>query len=330
MLYVDQPVQVGLSYTTQQNISYGLVSGNVTIFNDTSPLPEQNSTLVVGTWSERDTYKGSFGSVQGAYAFWKFAQVFFQEFPDYKCNANKLISISGVSYGGKYAPAIFAFFEEQNERIRNGTWTVPGQTQILPLDTIQIESGCVDLPSSWFSYPEMAVNNTYGIKGVNESTVAQMLDDLNREGGCLDQAYQCGNASLQYDPGNMGANETVNDICHRAGKFCNEKVQGSWDISNRSYYDITVTPELSRAPPFSRAFLQRPFVQEALGHRVNWTSGTGVVGQATDRFGDFGRPGWPQKLAYLLERGIKVAFVYGDKDYICVSIPTHLVNTAVV
>ena len=54
---------------------------------------------------------------------------------------------------------------------------------------------------------------------------------------------------------------------------------------------------------------------------VNWTSGSSVVSEAYRRVGDFARPGWIQKFAYLLDRGIKVAFIYGDKDYLCVSIP---------
>lgn len=33
--------------------------------------------------------------------------------------------------------------------------------------------------------------------------------------------------------------------------------------------------------------------------------------------GDYPRPGWLEDLAYLLERGIKVALVYGDRDYAC-------------
>lgn len=33
--------------------------------------------------------------------------------------------------------------------------------------------------------------------------------------------------------------------------------------------------------------------------------------------GDYPRPGWLQDLSYLLERGIKVTLVYGDRDYAC-------------
>jgi hypothetical protein len=58
-----------------------------------------------------------------------------------------------------------------------------------------IENGYINLPGSWFSYPEMAVNNTYDIRAVNDSILAQMREALHREGGCLHQAYQRGNLS---------------------------------------------------------------------------------------------------------------------------------------
>lgn len=355
LLYVDQPVQVGLSYDTFQNISYNLVNGNITLLppfntysnasslgstapvdsplyitanssaaNSNSLIPDPNTTLLIGTYASTDTHRTSLGSVDGAYALWHFAQVFFQDFPEHK-PIDKRISISGVSYGGKYAPAIAAFFEEQNERIADGTYHVPGERDIiLDFDTLMIESGCIDLAHSWFSYPEMAVNNTYGIKAVNDTTLDLMLHNLHKPGGCLDQAYKCGNLSLQYDPKAIGVNETVNNICNNAGHYCDRKVQNLFDRSHRSVYDITVPADLSRAPPFSKAFFQQPHVLQALGaghpgvSGLNWTSGASWVSEANRREGDFARPGWPDKMAYLLERGKKVAFVYGDKDYICV------------
>jgi hypothetical protein len=55
--------------------------------------------------------------------------------------------------------------------------------------------------------------------------------------------------------------------------------------------------------------------------RLNWSLRAPQVSESNGRVGDFARPGWVQKLAYLLDRNIKVALVYGDKDYLCVSPP---------
>ncbi|KAF2771203.1 alpha/beta-hydrolase, partial [Teratosphaeria nubilosa] len=314
LLYFDQPVQVGLSYDTFQNISYDLISGNFTLLNESTGIPGQNTTLHVGTWPSTDTYKTSFGSVNAAYAAWHFFQAWIQEFPEHKTTS---LSLSGVSYGGKYAPAIFDFFATQNARIANGTWNTTGETFILPLNTLIIENGCVDLPGSWFSYPVLAAHNTYNISGVNRSTVDEMWDNLNKKDGCLDQAYNCGNLSLLYDPLAIGVNESVNHVCFEAGMYCDRQVQGLWGRSNRSFYDITLPGDFSRGPPFSLAYLQREWVQEGLGMAVNWTRGSPWVAEAFRREGDFAHPGWVGKLGDLLARGVKVAFVYGDKDFLC-------------
>lgn len=121
MLYLDQPVQVGLSYDTLQNYSTNLVTGDITPLNDTDPVPEQNATFLVGTYPSRDGNQTALGSENAAIALWHFAQSWFQEFPMYHPNDSR-ISIATESYGGRYGPAFSAFFEEQNQRIENGTW----------------------------------------------------------------------------------------------------------------------------------------------------------------------------------------------------------------
>ncbi|SMR47047.1 unnamed protein product [Zymoseptoria tritici ST99CH_3D1] len=314
MLYLDQPVQVGLSYSTFHNVTVDRVNETITPLPEGSSVPEQNTTLLVGRYPANDTYKTSMGSTDAAYAMWHFAQAWFQEFREYQASS---ISLSGVSYAGKYAPAVFEFFEEQNERIRQGKWPTKGEQYILPLNMLLIENGLFDLPGQWFSYPEFAVDNTYGIQAVNDTVYQTMTNNLNKPGGCLDQAYQCGNLSLQYDPQAIGVNETVNHICAEAGNYCDENVQHLYSYSNRSYYDITVPASLSREPPFAHAFLQQPHVQQALGMRSNWTVRSDDAIRAFRRVGDFARPGWINKFGYLLDRGIKVALTYGDRDYLC-------------
>lgn len=100
MLYLDQPVQVGFSYDTLQNITRNYVTGEVTLLNETSAVPETNTTFVVGTSASRDANSTAFGSINAAKALWEFAQVWFQEFPGYKPNDDR-ISLATQSYGGR-------------------------------------------------------------------------------------------------------------------------------------------------------------------------------------------------------------------------------------
>ena len=330
MLYLDQPVQVGLSYDILTPITSDLVTGEVTILNDTDPVPEQNATFLVGTYPSQDSNNTSLGSENAAFALWHFAQSWFQEFPQYSPNDSR-ISIATESYGGRYGPAFAAFFEEQNMRIENGTWNdADGENYILHLDTLMIINGCIDRPLQYFSYPKIAVNNTYGIEAVNETIHQQMLDALYREGGCLDKIQDCRDISTVYDPENIGMNATVNAVCYDAEDFCATEVRGPYlDVSGRNYYDMATFDPDPFPAPFYRAFLNQPYVQEAMGVPLNWTQSSGPVSDAFRSIGDYVRPGWVQDLAYLLENGIKVTLAYGDRDYACNWIGGEVISTAI-
>ncbi|RMZ16090.1 hypothetical protein D0862_01388 [Hortaea werneckii] len=343
MLYLDQPVQVGLSYDGLQNVTLDLLEGDVFIssfwemkkdnrlgaeevdtlqwlnqtVNDTDPIPEQNSTFLVGTYPTRESNRTALGTENAAIALWHFAQTWFQEFPGYHPNDSR-ISIATESYGGRYGPAFAAFFEEQNQRIENGTWSVEGEQYVINLDTLLIINGCIDRPTQWPGYPMMAFNNTYGIESVNETIHEQMLDALYRDGGCLDQIEDCRAISVIYDPENIGINATVNQVCQEAENFCSTEVRGPYLLySGRNYYDIaTLDPDPFPAP-FYQGYLNQPHVQAALGVPLNWTQSNGAVSSAFRSIGDYVRPGWIEDLAYLLENGIKVTLAYGDRDYAC-------------
>ena len=88
-----------------------------------------------------------------------FRPVWFQTFPDYKLNDNR-ISIWTEFYGDHYGPAFANLFEVQNEKIANGTWSDVGETYEIHLDTLGIINGYIDTLTQEPSYPKMAFNNT--------------------------------------------------------------------------------------------------------------------------------------------------------------------------
>jgi hypothetical protein len=167
MLYLDQPVQVGFSYDNLTNVTVSSFTDSegveVADFSNGS-IPEQNNTFYVGTYPSQNANLTTQGSENSARALWHFAQVWFQEFPGYRPNDSR-ISIATESYGGRYGPAFAAYFQEQNERIENGTWDEVGQTHILHLDTLLIINGCVDRLVQWPGYPMVSnvlVRTTHG------------------------------------------------------------------------------------------------------------------------------------------------------------------------
>jgi carboxypeptidase C (cathepsin A) len=104
MLFLDQPVQVGLSYDTLQNITNNLVTGDIEVLNDTAQAPEQNTTFLLGTYPSQDGNQTALGSVNAAKAAWHFLQTFTQEFPAYHPNDSR-ISIATESYVSQKCPS---------------------------------------------------------------------------------------------------------------------------------------------------------------------------------------------------------------------------------
>merc|ERR1712137_15171 len=313
MLYLDQPVQVGFSYDTLQNITRDLVTGEVTLLNETTPVPEQNTTFLTGTYPSREPNNTAFGSVNGAVAAWEFAQAWFQEFPHYLPNDTR-ISLAAQSYGGRYGPAMMSFWEEQNQRIENGTLGEEGY--IMHLDTLLLISGCVDRYVQYPYYPEQAFRgNGYGFEAVNETTYNAMVESVPE---CLERIQNCRDAAAQDDPENLGIDAGVNEICEDAETYCRAEIVSPYNqYAGRDYYDISTPSPPPFPPPFHEGYLNREWVQAELGVPLNWTGNSPEASAAYRGIGDYPRDNWLDDLGFLLDNGIKVSLVYGDLDFAC-------------
>lgn len=224
---------------------------------------------------------------------------------------------------------MFAYFQEQNELIQNRTLS-DEEYSILELDTLMFVNSCIDRLVQWPSYVQIVRNNTYGLELVNATVQEQMRDALYGEGGCNDQIYACRNASLAFDPENTGINSTVNDICRKAETFCSENVRDPYlDYSGRNYYDYGSIEPYNFPYSFYQGYLQQPHVQAALGVPLNFSQSSSASSSAVRSIGDYVRPGWLEDLTYLLENGVKVALMYGDRDFACNWIGGEAVSLAI-
>jgi carboxypeptidase C (cathepsin A) len=174
-------------------------------------VPKQNNTFLVGTFPSYDETITTNGSTNAAVALWHFAQAFFQEFPDYKPNDNR-VSIWTESYGGRYGPTTASFFQRQNELINNGS-TANGDKYAIHLDTLGIINGCVDVLSMQQSYPNIAFNNTYGLQTISQSDYSNAMDLFPM---CAEQILACRAMAARLDPTNQGGNRQVDDACATA------------------------------------------------------------------------------------------------------------------
>lgn len=189
-------------------------------------------------------------------------------------------------------------------------------------------NGCIDLLEQELSYAEFAYNNTYGIQAINQTSYQTAIDSFNRpKTGCRDQIITCQTLAARYDPLAMGANQTVNRICSTASQYCEDEVEGQYVLnSDRDYNDIAARTLNPFPSPYHLGFLSEHWVQAALGVPVNYTQATHDTYTAlsktplTDR-GYFARidirGGQLADIASLLDKGVKVNLMYGDRDYGC-------------
>lgn len=320
MLYIDQPNQVGFSYDTPTNGTFDQLKAAWNISEWTDGVPVQNDTFYVGTTTSQNQSLSANTTENAARSLWHFAQTWFSEFPAYKPHDDR-VSIWTESYGGRYGPAFAAFFQEQNEKIKNGTLDTASEAHYIHLDTLGIINGCIDLLIQEPSYPMMAYNNTYGVEAINKTLYDQAMYAWSRPGGCKDLIVQCRALAAEGDPQMYGNNETVNKACHDASDLCSNNVEGVYPIfSKRGYYDIAHKDPDPFPAPFYLGFLSQHWVQRALGVPINYTESTDSVGDGFSSTGDYPRAdvhGYLNDISYVLDSGIKVALVYGDRDYAC-------------
>jgi carboxypeptidase C (cathepsin A) len=250
-------------------------------------------------------------------AIWHMLQGFLGAFPQYAPNSTSIgVHLFAESYGGKYGPAFASIWERQNGRRRNGTLSKTGTIEI-KLASLGIVNGCVDDLIQGPYYPAMAVNNTYGLTAINPTRAKLAMGNFYATGGCQDLIKQCRAAVAAQDPENDGDVATVNNICSNAYSFCVQNVMDPYQDAGRSVYDIGHFLPESFPPSTYLEYLNTASVQAAIGTPVNFTQTNHQVVNAFTSTGDYERQSYVSNLAALLNAGIRIGFIYGDRDYIC-------------
>lgn len=245
---------------------------------------------------------------EAAVGAWHVLQGFLANLPQLDSQIkSKTFNLWTESYGGHYGPSFFSYFEDQNNAIANGT---QNGTQLI-MDTLGIGNGIIDSQIQSPYYPEFAVNNTYGIKAVDDSVYMDMKAAYYNPGMCRDQIAACAAADRSTSEGSY--------LCFNATNTCRTFVEGPYyGFSGRGVYDIRHPYEDPTPPTYFIDYLNQANVQQALGVNLNYTSdSSNDVSRNFDSTGDFVFPNFVQDLELLLDKNVRVALYYGDADYIC-------------
>lgn len=250
-------------------------------------------------------------------AIWHMLQGFLGAFPQYAPNSSSMgVHLFAESYGGKYGPAFASIWEEQNLRRSNGTISKNGTIEI-KLASLGIVNGCVDDLIQSPYYPAMAVNNTYGLQAINPTRAKLATGSFYAPGGCRDLITQCRAAVNAQDPNNDGDVAVVNSICSNAYNSCTSNVMEPYYDAGRSVYDIAHFLPDPFPPSTYLEYLNTASILAAIGSPVNFTQTDQQVVSAFSSTGDYERQALVPNIAALLNQGIRVGFMYGDRDYIC-------------
>ena len=324
ILYIDQPNQVGFSYDVATNGSLNLFTSEIKEPPTDAPSIQPASTFLKGTFSSNNENNTANTTEIAANAVWHMLQGFLGVFPQYNpavgMNTTKPgptgINLFAESYGGKYGPAFASLWEQKNFMRKNGSIS-SNKTLEIRLASVGIIQGCVDDLVQGRYYPIFANNNTYGIKAlslVDQQTAASSYLSV---GGCHQLIQECRDAVRASDSQNEGDVSTVNQACRDAQETCQNSVIAPFVTSGRDVYDIAQQMPDPFPPSTYLEYLNEAEVQAAIGTSINYTQSDVVVNSAFQHTGDGQRGDSINQMAFLLSLGVRVALVYGDRDYLC-------------
>ncbi|KAI1631479.1 carboxypeptidase S1 [Biscogniauxia mediterranea] len=317
LLYVDQPVQTGFSYDVVTEGFLDLETGDIIPKGEVDFQPN-NNTFIPGKFSSQNVSNTANTTENAARHFWNFLRVWSRDFEQYDSHDNS-INIWTESYGGRYGPSFAAFIHNKNSQILNGSLQ---DEEILNITSLGIVNGCVDLLIQETSNVEFAYDrNAYGISGLESEEYTTALAAFFQKEGCWDKIRVCSYLGETLDPDMYGDAPEVNQACKEAIDFCQNEVEGPYLFRKKwAFYDIAHCYLDGFPPNHFLEYLANEKVLKELGVPVNYTDISNAVGLAFNLTGDYARrnpQGYLENIATLLDSGIQVAMVFGDRDFAC-------------
>ncbi|KAK5047377.1 hypothetical protein LTR84_006900 [Exophiala bonariae] len=296
MLYIDQPVQVGFSYSELVSAYMDGESEEIVELEDGAPCPEYAE--ICGNFSKPDPSATSNSTAAAAPNFWITLQAFMATFPQYSSHG---FHFGSESYGGHYVPVFSQYILDQNDKNI-------AHARRIDLASILVGNGWFSPRLHLASDYDFAFNsgNPYDLENLDDSVRTKVHDNYYGKGNCLDQLKAC--------------EATGSDaVCQAADQFCLENVQDPFIVALER--DINDVREMVPSPfpgDFYAEYLQRPEVRQAIGAYQTYIELNPTVGIAFDSTGDDARDlDIIHILGNLLDKGVRVTLYAGDADYEC-------------
>jgi hypothetical protein len=118
-------------------------------------------------------------------------------------------------------------FQFQNKKLESGLLNGI-HARYLHLNTLGLTNACIDSKMEASFYLEYAIENTYDLQTISESSYLEAQENLTISGGCYDLIDQYRTLAAMSDAGDTGPNETVNAACSLATQYCSQFVQGAF------------------------------------------------------------------------------------------------------
>jgi Serine carboxypeptidase len=159
------------------------------------------------------------------------------------------------------------------------------------------------------------------------------MNAWNKPNGCKVHMIGCQKALKENDSVFLKrAKRNLTEICGSLTEYCADSAAVAYNSKvedGRSWYDITHPSNDPFPPPNMLGYLTEESVLKAIGVPVNYTLASMMVNRAFENAFDSIRGGFLDDIAFLLESGVKIHMMYGDRDFACNWLGGELASLAI-
>lgn len=143
------------------------------------------------------------------------------------------------------------------------------------------------------------------------------MHNWTKPDGCRQRVSECQAALKDHAAPAAGKKTNRTEICGGVEDDCWVNTIRQYYAEDRGFYDIAHPLRDPFPPPHMYGYLASAPVLAALGVPVNYSEHSAAVSSDFSRTYDMLRGGFLEDAAQLLDAGVKVHLVYGDRDYAC-------------